>query len=197
MVWHEGVAGRATEEASNSYWQFLLTNWNKKHITIFADNCVGQNKYWTLLSMLMKAVHSAQLALQILTLKFFEPGHTSMSADSVHRGINRQLGKRSVFDFEDHVRAVEAANIRCVEPQSFLQMEDGISRQKLAKLSQTDERPYLAQMKVVQFRRDDERLFVKYSHKEQPWKAYRIFKQSFDATESPETLTAERLNRHR
>ncbi|KAF0299924.1 Lysine--tRNA ligase [Amphibalanus amphitrite] len=127
---------------------------------------------------------------ETLTLKFFEPGHTSMSADAVHRQINRQMEKRSVFDFEDYVKAVERANVRCVELRTFLQLEDGISRQKLYKLSQTDERPYLAQMRVVQFRRGDERLFVKYGHKEQHWKAYQIFKQSFDVSESPAVRTS-------
>ena len=113
IVWNEGVAGRGTEEVSNSYWQFLLETRDKKYVTIFADNCTGQNKSWTLLTTLMKAVNSDQLALQTLT-EIFEPGHTIMSADAVHRQVNRQLEKKSVFDFEDYVRAVEGANVRCV-----------------------------------------------------------------------------------
>ena len=59
-----------------------------KHIIIWMDNCGPQNKNWTLYTALTAAVNSKDHPyLESITLKYFEVGHTFMSADSFHHQV--------------------------------------------------------------------------------------------------------------
>ena len=55
----------------------------KPNVTIWADNCAGQNKNWLLFSALAWCVN-AEWGPHSVTLKYLEKGHTFMKADSIH-----------------------------------------------------------------------------------------------------------------
>jgi len=62
-----------------------------KHIIYWMDNCSGQNKNWCLFTTLVSVVNDPKLAVEDISLKYFEAGHTFMSADSVHHGVEKAM----------------------------------------------------------------------------------------------------------
>ena len=102
VLWHEAIMGRGATEVSNAYWEFLQANRNYKSIIIYCDNCSGQNKCWLWLTTMVLAVNTKSTALQKLTMKYLEAGHTSMSADSAHQVISKSLRKqKQTEDFQN------------------------------------------------------------------------------------------------
>ena len=87
IVWHEGIAGRKAEEITSAFVNALHKERDMHHIILWLDNCSAQNKNWCLLSALTILVNSNAVKFQSITLKFFESGHTFMSADSFHHGV--------------------------------------------------------------------------------------------------------------
>ena len=58
--------------------------------------------------MQIDAVNNAKNCLETVTLKYFEAGHTYMSADSFHRRVEKEvLRKGSLYDFQDFVESVD------------------------------------------------------------------------------------------
>ena len=56
----------------------------------------------------MFLVNSSIIAAESIKLKYFESGHTFMSADSVHHSIENQMKRKgSLFDFNDFVDSCE------------------------------------------------------------------------------------------
>ncbi|KAI4790401.1 hypothetical protein KUCAC02_034655, partial [Chaenocephalus aceratus] len=53
-----------------------------------------------------------------ITLKFFQPGHTFMSADSFHHGVEQEMKSRPggvVYDFDDFLSVVGNSNSKKVD----------------------------------------------------------------------------------
>ena len=138
-------------------------------------------------------VNRDDLALQTVTVKFLEKGHTSMSADSFHQVVNKFLSKSSVQDFRDFVEVCErSASVRVMSPSDFRAVENGVSATKLKRLAGDDARPMVRDIRVVQARRGDGRLFVKAVHGLPKWSAYDIYKTTFIPTEQPARRTSSR-----
>lgn len=56
-------------------------------------------------------VNSNQIVAEDITLKYFEAGHTFMSADSVHHGVEQSMKYMgNVYDFDDFVASVQNSN---------------------------------------------------------------------------------------
>lgn len=111
VIWHEGIAGRKAEEAASAYVKALQHECGIKHAIYWVDNCTAQNQNWCPLSALVAVVNDSTSALEDVTLKFFEPGHTFMSADSFHHGVEKEMKKRpAVLDFEDFSAAIASSN---------------------------------------------------------------------------------------
>ena len=53
ILWHEAVAGRDAEDVAATFWEFLKQNNDKKDITIYADNCAGQQKSWVFVTVML------------------------------------------------------------------------------------------------------------------------------------------------
>ncbi|KAI4821747.1 hypothetical protein KUCAC02_007331 [Chaenocephalus aceratus] len=141
VVWHEGIAGRSAAEITSAYAVALEKERDIKHIVYWADNCSSQNKNWCLFSSLVSIVNSQTISPEDITLKFFQPGHTCMSADSFHHGVEQEMKSRPGGGIRDWT--------------------DGHSAVKSKKL------PKLADLKVVQLRRGTRSMFVKISHEEE------------------------------
>ena len=133
ILWHDGLAGRSGAEVAAAFYLFLTTVCrNIPHVVLWLDNCASQNKSWVLMTTLMTAINCPSTSTQSITLKFFEPGHTSMSADAVHQVVAKNLKRMArVEDFQDYAEATEAAGVRCVvmEPGSnMVRIDDAITR---------------------------------------------------------------------
>lgn len=79
-LWHEAIAGRNKEQIISAFHQFLLQMRDVKNIVLWVDNCSAQNKNWAFLTFLVYIINSSDVSLQTLNIKYFEPGHTFMSA---------------------------------------------------------------------------------------------------------------------
>jgi len=67
---------------------------NADKVTIWADNCCGQNKNWTLFTTLCICVNQEWCPSEV-SLKYLEKGHTYMKPDSIHGLIGKKLKKTS------------------------------------------------------------------------------------------------------
>lgn len=120
VLWHEAITTRKKEDLISAFYQFFLHNRDVKNIIIWLDNCSAQNKNWCLLTFFVHIVNSKNVALENLTVNFFEPGHTFMSADSFHHQVELSLKKqKKTYDFQDFVDAVATSNSGKVDVKSM------------------------------------------------------------------------------
>lgn len=155
IIWHEAISGRSTQDITSTFYAFLLSIRDAKQVVLWLDNCSSQNKNWTLFTFFVHIVNSGEVALESLTVKYFEPGHTFMGADSFHHQVERSLSRKGkVYDFEDFTDAVTSAskNVKVIRMElgDFHNWENGTSQYKLNKISP---RPYLSEMVEVSFLR--------------------------------------------
>lgn len=153
VIWHDAISGRSKIDIISAFYTFFLTIRDSEHVTIWLDNCAAQNKNWSLYSFLIYLVNSGEVNMQTVTLKYFEAGHTFMSADSFHHQVETALKRKGkVYDFKDYADAVKASlsNVQVIELQleNFLQWGNHTSQYKLNKIKP---RPYLANMVQVKF----------------------------------------------
>ena len=131
------------------------------------DNCGGQNKCWTLYTMLAWYMN-CDGAPNTITLKYFTPGHSFMSADNFHHQVENQMKlKDKVYDFNDFVDCVSTVGEAILMTHSdFKNFEKGLSQGKAAK----ETTPLLAKVKVAQFRKNSTSLFYKESLNDKDFK---------------------------
>nr|CAI5858334.1 unnamed protein product [Callosobruchus analis] len=102
VLWHEGVAKRNKEEIISAFYAFFRKNRDVEHITIWLDNSSAQNKNWALFSFFVYIVNCSEVNLKQLTIKYFEPGHSYMSADHFHQKVEMSMKRaKKIFDFDD------------------------------------------------------------------------------------------------
>ncbi|CAM4572758.1 unnamed protein product [Leuciscus chuanchicus] len=169
IVWHEGIAGRNAKEITSAYAAALEKERDIRHVIYWVDNCNSQNKNWCLFTSLLTLVNSETISAEDVTLKFFEPGHTFMSADSFHHGVEQEMRHRPggvVFDFDDFLSVVANSNSRKVEVVE-LKNDDIRAWMNGHSAAKTKKMPRLAELKVVQLRRGSRSMFVKKSHGEE------------------------------
>ena len=57
-------------------------------------------------------INCNDIKAKTITLKFFQPGHTFMSADAAHSRIEREMKRiGKVYDFDDFVTCVKKQNV--------------------------------------------------------------------------------------
>ena len=74
VCWNEAQRGRKASDIASAYIQILLQHRDAEEITIWCDNCSGQNKNYFLFSALILLVNSMEISANKITLKYFEPG---------------------------------------------------------------------------------------------------------------------------
>ena len=95
--------------------------------------------------MLVQVVNSTHL--HKVTLKYFTVGHSFMSADNFHHGVENAMDK--VYDFEDFVKCVsEVGEVSVMQPTNFYSFQNGLSESQASKKS----RALLADVYTVEFR---------------------------------------------
>ena len=109
-------------------------------------------------------------AIQI-NLKFFEPGHSFMAADSTHskleKGAEKMQGK--IYDYDDLISTFEKTGVQVVtlNLEDFTDWKSEVSDYKLSKARsqcQKDgtEGPYLKHMCWIRFSKEDDITEVSY-----------------------------------
>ena len=179
VLWHEATSGRNAADLASAFWNFFESVDCNEPLILWLDNCSAQNKNWTLFSMLVRAAE--HFKFPSITLKFFEPGHTFMAADSVHAGIEKQMKKqKDIYDFSQFVALVENANKKGnraipMSYSDFRMFQDDSSSKKL----RPSGRPKIAEMYVIQFRKLSKLLFYGLDHETQQLKHFDFLKKDF------------------
>ena len=102
VLWHESIKGRSAEDVANTFIFFLSQNRDVNNFVFWGNNCSGQNKNWFLYVALVNEVNRTNGTTNEVTIKYFEPGHTFMSADSFHLAIEQGMRKKQhIQGFQD------------------------------------------------------------------------------------------------
>ncbi len=100
-----------------------------------------------------------------ISLNFFEPGHSFMSADATHAKIEKVFSRKrgSVYVFRDLAQCMQEAGCEVIQLQytDFTDWPSGVSQYQMAKMI---DRPYIKDIVSVEFRKGHESLFMKSSH---------------------------------
>ena len=161
VIWHEGIRGRDAKDVASTYIKLMrdTSQRDKDHFIIWADNCSAQNKNWWLFTALVTEVNRPTGPLSV-TIKYLEPGHTFMSADSFHHQIELCMKKRNrVDDFSDFKDVVDEKGV-AVEPRynEFYMIPRGVSSGTFA-----NGKPRMADIQVVKFVKGSKHIFWKKS----------------------------------
>ncbi|KAK5648661.1 hypothetical protein RI129_003553 [Pyrocoelia pectoralis] len=165
-LWNECISGRKKEDLISTFHAFLTHTRGKENIIVWLDNCAGQNKNWTLL-YLVYIINSHEISAQTITFKYFEPGHTFMSADSFHHQVEQSLQRmKKVYDFTDFVTCVQSSNsgkvdVKEMKKEDFFVWPDNSSTYKI---NHSKPRPYLKDIIEVVAKRGNFVLFYKTSN---------------------------------
>lgn len=156
VVWNETISGRNQEDIISAFRAFLIHNRDVRHIVLWMDNCSAQNKNWALFTFLVDIINSDLISAQTICFKYFEPGHTFMSADSFHHQVELSLQRKNkVYDFDDYVDAVKLSNskkniVKVMGVTDFYNYKDLSSQ---ARLRKTEPRCYLKNIMSVKAQR--------------------------------------------
>ncbi|RUS71130.1 hypothetical protein EGW08_021109 [Elysia chlorotica] len=181
VIWHEAIAGRKDEDIASAYAMFLKSQRDARAIILWLDNCGAQNKNWTLFTMLVTLINSPEMYADSIVLKYFEPGHSFMSADTAHSKIESVFRRKRkiVYDFRDLSDCVKEAGCTVFEPQhtNFEKWVSGMSQHQMRK---SENRPYLSDMVSVEFKRGKETLSFKNNHQQEDAREVAFLKASHD-----------------
>ena len=163
VLWHEGICGRKDEDVASAFWKELSLPDNRdiKWWIMWLDNCAGQNKCWTLYTMLVFFVNRGS-QVESIKLKYFTAGHTFMSADNFHKDVEKEMNAmKNVYDFQDFQNCVSrAGDATLINVTEFYDFEKGLSESKASK----ETCPLLHEVVSVEFRKGSTSLFYKRNH---------------------------------
>ena len=109
--------------------------------------------------------------------KYFEPGHTFMSADNFHHQVERRMRqKKNVEDFQDFVDVVSTCGQSLVmKCNDFSDFPKGVSQDNY-----TREKPKLEQAQLIKFERRSIKMFWKESHKSESFKSSKFLQKKYE-----------------
>ena len=157
VIWHDEISGRKDEDVTSGYIKLLKSLRDVRDVLIWADNCSSQKKCWTLYTALVFYLNSPGVLLTTLTIKYFEPGHTFMAADSFHHVVESKIrSKKFVMDFDDFTAIIqEKGNAICMKSNDFTSYENKMSSAKFTN------HPLLEDVTVVRFEKYSTKMFWK------------------------------------
>uniref|UniRef100_H3H4Y9 DUF7869 domain-containing protein n=1 Tax=Phytophthora ramorum TaxID=164328 RepID=H3H4Y9_PHYRM len=110
-IYDETVAGKGTDEVNSLLHHFIhkivLPGGHRK-LTIYADNCGGQNKNNYVLKALLALAHMGDL--KTVELKFFVKGHTKNAVDRGFGHVRKRLSRVDVWTMDRLLEAVNDAS---------------------------------------------------------------------------------------
>ena len=177
VLWDEGIRGQSAADVASTFVSFIRKNRDTKgFISFWLDNCSAQNKNWYLYKGLPNEVNSEGGHASLVTLKYFEPGHTFMSADNFHHQVEQRMRqKKNVKDFLDFVDVVSSCGQSLVmKCNDFFDFRKGVSQ-----ANYTREKPKLEQVQVIKFERGRIKMFWKESHKSESFKSSKFLQKKY------------------
>uniref|UniRef100_A0A2A4J600 DUF7869 domain-containing protein n=1 Tax=Heliothis virescens TaxID=7102 RepID=A0A2A4J600_HELVI len=169
MLWHEGESGRKAYDVATAYVLFLkMYCRDDKTVILYADNCNAQNKNKILYSALLRIINDCSNDIQTIKIEYLEPGHTYMSADSVHGAITNKINKSgNLYDLDDYVETFK-------KPRKNLTPHVHDHKEVMlftSELKTVFPRNYnISNFKIVEFRRGQPKLFVKNNYQADDFK---------------------------
>ena len=164
MLWHEGLGGRKAEDVASVFLTYLRKFEDIDEIVLWLDNCSAQGKNWWLFAALVSEVNMKDGNFITITLKYFEPGHTFMSADSFHHLVEQGMRiMRRLQNFADFVKIVNEKGLAHeMTTKDFRVIPRGLSSAQA--IVQT--KPLLENCRIIEFRRGSYKMYWKTSHVE-------------------------------
>lgn len=108
-MWDETQGKRGANEISTCIAMFIKNvPQNIQHLSLFADNCPGQNRNCVVALMLYHSLWKHR-ALQSVELNFLESGHTHIECDSMHASIEHASHNANIFVPSDWCNVVTLA----------------------------------------------------------------------------------------
>ncbi|KAL1375676.1 hypothetical protein pipiens_017360 [Culex pipiens pipiens] len=151
-VWSEEISGRGKCELLSCFYRVIRYYRNLKKLTLWLHICSSQNNNLDLIEYIALLINQPEVQLQRIELKYFEPGHTFMAADSVHAGVEKQMKQKRVVTFEDFKLAVSKAqkNVEVLDMKAtdFFQPKIAVTQYAL---NQCHPRPYVENIRKVVF----------------------------------------------
>lgn len=142
IMWDESVSGRGGNELSSGlikWFQENVANTSTTEVTIWSDNCAGQNKNVHIIMCylwLLKNIPN----LKIINHKYLMKGHTHMEVDGVHSIIERKKKRQPQFsimtpwDWQQFIRScssdkapMEVINMSREDFKNLLILQEGTS----------------------------------------------------------------------
>ena len=155
IVWNESISGRSDEDVTSTYVKYIKECMcDSTQFTLWEDNCSAQNKNWTFFTTLVELVNDETVLCEKVAIKYFEPGHTWIAADSFHTSFEQQTKRRkTVHDFRDFEEVINS-------PVTMGVSDFRNYSSKLSKASGTHY-PRLDKVVVAEFRRGSSCLYWK------------------------------------
>ena len=178
-LWHEGIAGRGSNEIASHLHDFLAEADldGIEEVSLFSDGCAGQNKNTIVLSMLLWFVQHTEHVKQI-TLHFYETGHGQYEGDSVHSTIERSLKRAGNLYVPSQLETVirlarkNPYNVIVVQKSDVRDWKSYSRQIGILRVHETVDGEKLDWTKIKQVRvncNNPETLFVKMSHLEKEY----------------------------
>ena len=125
FVWNEAIAARGSSEIGSCVLKWLDMNLGQEYepstitLTIFADNCGGQNKNIQMVLMSLKEIHSRRLYR--VEFSFLVSGHSYLPCDAAFGHVELEVRKRNIIQTPNEY--MEAITACVTPPYSVVQME--------------------------------------------------------------------------
>lgn len=160
VVWDESLSGRNAEDVASAYVKFMRHPQyrDRRKFTFFMDNCTAQNKNWTIFTAMVDEVNKDDGPDEII-FRYFEKGHTFMSADSFHHQVEKGMREvKDVYDGADFEAIVNKTGVSArMQSSDFIVYENGVSQGAYTN------KPHLRDIQEVKFRKGSSQLCWKQS----------------------------------
>ena len=125
--WPEYEGGRGAIDIATCLYLHIIQELPEKitHLAAFSDSCGGQNRNKFIATMLSKAVVDSK-SLTIIDMFYFEPGHSSLRADSMHSAITTRSKFAVVYEPYQWVPLISTAStsapyyVKKMDHESFI-----------------------------------------------------------------------------
>ncbi|KAG3061705.1 hypothetical protein PC121_g12858 [Phytophthora cactorum] len=111
-VYDESVTGKGTDEVNSMLYHFVhqivIPNGHRK-LTIYADNCGGQNKNKFVIKMLLALAQTGKL--ETVDLKCFVKGHTKNAVDRGFDHIRKKFAKEDVWTTDQLLEVIKESSV--------------------------------------------------------------------------------------
>ncbi|CAG9839154.1 unnamed protein product [Diabrotica balteata] len=99
MIWNETISERGGNQIASCLFKWIQTLPNNiKEITLWSDNCAGQNRNTMLFAMYLYVVQ--KFPHLVINHKFLLTGHTHMEVDAVHAVIEKKKKRLSTMSIQ-------------------------------------------------------------------------------------------------